>query len=202
MFNSLLSKIFKTKFTALVVFVSFVVVSFVIYCLAGISSRYLRRCTIRKFRRRRRIRNCMWTARKVMWQQRKISRTFFISLALRSLEIARRNEENSVIQKRQRIRGTSSKLARNRPQQQRSASKEEKQFVLTSALSGLGTECRGNNAGDGPRKRNIDNEEYDPDYERVKKRKLYNSRRSKASIKASNLKQNPKRTQADRQKIT
>ena len=52
-------------------------------------------------------------------------------------------------------------------------------------------------AGDGPRKRAVADDEYDPELLRIKKRKTYNARRSKASIKSNNLKR--KRSTAERQ---
>ena len=50
----------------------------------------------------------------------------------------------------------------------------------------MGPEYSCDMAGDGPRKRTFDDENYDPGLERVKKRRIYNSRRTKADIKASN----------------
>ena len=57
--NFALSKIFATKSTSLPALATYVVLFILIYYLLGISLYYLRRCTIRNFRRRRRIGNCM-----------------------------------------------------------------------------------------------------------------------------------------------
>ena len=58
----------------------------------------------------------------------------------------------------------------------------------------MGPEYSSDIAGDGPRKRILDEDEYDPEQERIKKRKTYNARRSKAVRQADNS----KRTKADR----
>ena len=63
----------------------------------------------------------------------------------------------------------------------------------------MGQEFSSDIAGDGPRKRILDEHEYDPDQERITKRKTHNARRSKAARQADNLKQHKKRTKADRQ---
>ena len=72
--------------------------------------------------------------------------------------------------------------------------------TLTLFDLGMGPEFSSDIAGDGPRKRNFDEDDYDPELERTKKRKILNSRRSKSSTKASNQKQNSKRTKDDRKK--
>ena len=51
-------------------------------------------------------------------------------------------------------------------------------------------------AGDGPRKRTFDGDNYEPGLERVKKRRIYNSRRTKANIKATNEKRSKATIQA------
>ena len=70
---------------------------------------------------------------------------------------------------------------------------------------GTGPEYSSDIAGDGPRKMTFDEDDYNPELERVKKRRLYNSRRTKANIKATNENrskatiqaQNKKRSKAD-----
>ena len=49
-----------------------------------------------------------------------------------------------------------------------------------------------------PRKRKIEDVDYAPELDKIKKRRIYNSRRSKASRKLENLQQNSKRTREDR----
>ena len=61
---------------------------------------------------------------------------------------------------------------------------------------GMGPEYSSDIAGDGPRKRTFDGDDYDPELERVRKRRNYNSSRTKAVIKADNDKRNPKRSKA------
>ena len=62
----------------------------------------------------------------------------------------------------------------------------------------MGPEFSSDIGGDGPRKSNLNDDEYDPEQERIIKRKTYNAKRSKSSRKADNLKQNPKRSKTDR----
>ena len=57
---------------------------------------------------------------------------------------------------------------------------------------GMGPEYSCDIAGDGPRKRTFVDDNYDPELERVKKRRKYNSRRIKADIKAQNEKRSLK----------
>ena len=82
--------------------------------------------------------------------------------------------------------------------------------ALTSLLLGMGPEFSSDMTGDGPRKRNTDDEEFDPGQIRRNQRKAHNSRRSKATIKrahsnrtkadreADNLKQHAKRNKLER----
>ena len=65
---------------------------------------------------------------------------------------------------------------------------------LTLFGFGMGPAFSSDIAGDGPRKRAVADDEYDPELLRIKRRKTYNARRSKASIKSNNL----KRSKADR----
>ena len=64
----------------------------------------------------------------------------------------------------------------------------------------MGPEFTSDIAGDGPRKRLLDEEEFDPELERSKKRKIWNSRRSKLSRQIDNANQNSKRSTDDRRK--
>ena len=77
---------------------------------------------------------------------------------------------------------------------------------------GIGQEFPSDVSGDGPRKRKFNEDSYDPEQEKRKKRKMYNARRSriadnakqnakrsKTDIQANNAKQNPKRSKSDRQ---
>ena len=52
----------------------------------------------------------------------------------------------------------------------------------------MGTEFSSDIAGDGPRKRRFDEDEYNPNLEKSKKRKIWNARRSKLTIKRENAK--------------
>ena len=60
--------------------------------------------------------------------------------------------------------------------------------LLTSTVFqlGMGPEFSSDIAGDGPRKSKSNEDEYDPEQERIMKRKTYNKRRSKSSRKADN----------------
>ena len=49
-----------------------------------------------------------------------------------------------------------------------------------------------------PRKRKIEDSDYAPELDKIKKRRMYNSRRTKASRKLENLQQHSKRTREDR----
>ena len=51
---------------------------------------------------------------------------------------------------------------------------------------GMGPEYSSDIASDGPRKRTFDDDDYNPELQRVKKKRIYNSKRSKAVIKANN----------------
>ena len=53
---------------------------------------------------------------------------------------------------------------------------------------GMGPEYSSDIAGDGPRKRSFDGDDYNPELERVKKKRIYNSKRSKTAINAENAK--------------
>ena len=59
---------------------------------------------------------------------------------------------------------------------------------LTLFGFGMGPAFSSDIAGDGPRKRAVADDEYDPELLRIKKRKIYNARRSKVTIKSNNLK--------------
>ena len=75
---------------------------------------------------------------------------------------------------------------------------------LTLFGVGMGPEFSSDVAGDGPRKRIHSDDEYDPELERIKKKKVTRKiinlkrKRSKAERQADNLKQNPKRSKAAR----
>ena len=63
---------------------------------------------------------------------------------------------------------------------------------------GMGPEFSSDIAGDGPRKRNFDEDEFDLELGRTKKKKKLNSRRSKSSIEAYNqsrILKDPRRTE-------
>ena len=76
---------------------------------------------------------------------------------------------------------------------------------LTQFGFGMGPEFSSDEAGDGPRKRIVVEDDYDPEQERIKKKKAMRRahnlkrKRSKAERQADNLKQHPKRTKAERQ---
>ena len=53
---------------------------------------------------------------------------------------------------------------------------------------GIGPEYSSDIAGDGPRKRTFDGDDYNPELERVKKKRIHNSKRSKTVRKAENAK--------------
>ena len=74
--------------------------------------------------------------------------------------------------------------------------KVQKLTLHASTLFGLGMgpEFSSDISGDGPRKRIFDEEDFDPELERSKKRKIWNSRRSKLSRQIDNAKQNSKRS--------
>ena len=84
----------------------------------------------------------------------------------------------------------------------RDQTKLKKSTLLTSTLFelGMGPEYPSDIAGDGPRKRTFDDDEYDPKLVRVQQIRRYNAKRkrSEADRKADNEKQNPKRSKADR----
>ena len=81
----------------------------------------------------------------------------------------------------------------------REKTKIQKPSLLTSTFRELGgPEFSSDTAGDGPRKSKSNDDEFDPEQDRIMKRKTYNLNRSKSSRKADNLKQNPKRSKADR----
>ena len=69
---------------------------------------------------------------------------------------------------------------------------------------GLGPEFSSDIAGDGPKKRIVVEDDYDPEQERIKKKKAMRRphnlkrKRSKAERKTDNLKQNAKRSKAER----
>ena len=66
----------------------------------------------------------------------------------------------------------------------------------------MGPEFTSDIAGDGPRKRVLDEEEFDPELERSKKRKIWNSRRSRSKLsrQIDNANQHLKRSTDDRRK--
>ena len=89
----------------------------------------------------------------------------------------------------------------------RDKTKLKKPTLLNLTLFGveMGPEFSSDVAGDGPRKRTHSDDEYDPELERIKKKKVTRKirnlkrKRSKAERQADNLKQHPKRSKAERQ---
>ena len=77
-------------------------------------------------------------------------------------------------------------------------------LVLTHFGFGMGPEFSSDIAGDGPRRPIVSEDEYDPELDRIKKRKATKKgnnrkrKRSKAERKADNLKQHLKRSKAER----
>ena len=88
------------------------------------------------------------------------------------------------------------------PDIHRDQTKLKNSTLLTSrhCQLSMGPEFSSDIAGDGPRKRTFDDDEYDPKLVRVQQIRRYNAKRkrSKADRKADNRKQNPKRSKADR----
>ena len=62
---------------------------------------------------------------------------------------------------------------------------------------GMGPEYSSDIASDGPRKRTFDDDDYDLELQRVKKKRIYNSKRSKSVIKANNDKRSKAVIKAD-----
>ena len=77
-------------------------------------------------------------------------------------------------------------------------------LILTHFGFEMGPEFSSDIAGDGPRRPKVSEDEFDPELERIQKRKATKKgnnrkrKRSKAERKADNLKQHPKRSKAER----
>ena len=84
----------------------------------------------------------------------------------------------------------------------REKTKIQKPSLLTSTLRelGMGPEFSSDIAGDGPRKRIFDEDDFDPELEQSKKRKTWNSRRSKLTRQIDSAKHHSKRSKDDRRK--
>ena len=80
--------------------------------------------------------------------------------------------------------------------------KLNKQSIRTSTPFelGIGPEYSCDMAGDGPRRRTFDGDDYDPQLESVKKRRIYNSRRTKADRNAENKKRSIAKIKAQNEK--
>ena len=60
----------------------------------------------------------------------------------------------------------------------------------------MGPEFPSDMAGDGPRRKIDDEDDYHPEMERIKRRKTHNLKRTKAARRADNIIQNSKRSRA------